>query len=424
MTEVTVFVYSAGKLAAEYSTAPPEQNPTTKWTVTDQLGSPRVLVDSLGQVVSRRDFMPFGEEIFPDGVHRTTSLKYTYADNVRQKFTGYQKDEETGLDFAEARMYENRHARFTAVDPLLASGKNANPQTFNRYVYVLNNPLIFTDPTGLQTNSVVRGRVFYNPAEDTYQIGKCDGCVRVTGPPIESDRSDGNRYRIASNYWRILGRTADFVNESTRANISGGIPSGLDAAARPLGPDPVIDPKGYELNKVREGVEALASQIADAAYTISPDYCRAGVSLPGIRPIEAVGSKDARLYLGGAITNISGVARNLANRDQEGGSTVPRVQGFSFRMSASFGCGYFLTTRMTPPERHYALSAPSFGISAGTPMFHGGVSQPLTDGAPAAVEMGIGPNTGVSVTTTTEVRPNRMSFGDWMRGRRPWEENR
>ncbi len=46
-------------------------------------------------------------------------------------------------------MYNNRHGRFTAVDPLLASGKSANPQTFNRYVYVGNNPVIMTDPTGL-----------------------------------------------------------------------------------------------------------------------------------------------------------------------------------------------------------------------------------------------------------------------------------
>lgn len=46
-------------------------------------------------------------------------------------------------------MYENRHGRFTAVDPLLASGKSANPQTFNRFVYTLNSPINLVDPSGL-----------------------------------------------------------------------------------------------------------------------------------------------------------------------------------------------------------------------------------------------------------------------------------
>lgn len=103
--------------------------------------------------MSRRDFLPFGEEIDADATHRTAARKYGQADNVRQKFTGYQNDEETGLDFAEARMYENRHGRFTAVDPLLASGRSADPQTFNRYVYVMNNPLNLIDPSGMQAAS-------------------------------------------------------------------------------------------------------------------------------------------------------------------------------------------------------------------------------------------------------------------------------
>ena len=125
--------------------------PTVNYTATDPLGSPRVLTNKQGEVISRRDFMPFGEEIAPGAeTHRTAADKYGVGDGVRQQFTGYERDEETGLDFAEARYYYNNHGRFTAVDPLLASGKSANPQTFNRYAYTMNRPLVFVDPTGLQ----------------------------------------------------------------------------------------------------------------------------------------------------------------------------------------------------------------------------------------------------------------------------------
>ncbi len=150
-SETAIFVYSAGKLVAEYSnTQVPVTNPTTRYLTEDHLGTPRVVTDSQGNVISRRDFLPFGEQLDPDVGGRSSVTAYQPTnDNVKQKFTGYQKDEESGLDFAEARMYENRHGRFTAVDPLLASGKSANPQTFNRFVYCVNTPLACTDPTGL-----------------------------------------------------------------------------------------------------------------------------------------------------------------------------------------------------------------------------------------------------------------------------------
>ena len=111
------------------------------------LGSPRVITDQSAQIVSRRDFMPFGEDL---------SRPNYGTDNLRQKFTGYEKDNETGLDFAEARYYNNSVGRFTAVDPLLASGKSANPQTFNRYVYSLNSPLMMSDPSGMQAGWAYR----------------------------------------------------------------------------------------------------------------------------------------------------------------------------------------------------------------------------------------------------------------------------
>jgi len=152
-TETTVFVYAAGQLIAEYSTAI-SQTPSVSYLTNDHLGSPRIITNEYGQVNSRRDFMPFGEDIYLNVGGRTSGLKYGASeDDVRQKFTGYQKDEETGLDFAEARMYENLSGRFTAVDPLLASGKSTDPQTFNRYIYVSNNPLKYEDPSGMLRQS-------------------------------------------------------------------------------------------------------------------------------------------------------------------------------------------------------------------------------------------------------------------------------
>ncbi len=117
-TETTVFVYdAAGKLIAEYSSQS-SQNPTVSYTTTDHLGSPRAITDKQGNVISRRDFMPFGEDLNAGTPNRTESAKYSLTgDTLRKKFTGYEKDTETGLDFAEARYYNNQHGRFAAVDP-------------------------------------------------------------------------------------------------------------------------------------------------------------------------------------------------------------------------------------------------------------------------------------------------------------------
>lgn len=194
-TETTVFVYDgAGVLAAEYSTQTPT-NPNTSYLTTDHLGSPRVITDKQGNVVSRRDFMPFGEEILAGvGGRDAVNQKYTTlgVDNIRQRFTGYEKDIESELDFAEARMYQNKHGRFTAPDPLLASANLPNPQTFNRYVYVGNNPTNITDPSGLDwclkngTNDDIR-----NAGKD----GRCNsGETNIDGTTRKAGDGDWAKY--------------------------------------------------------------------------------------------------------------------------------------------------------------------------------------------------------------------------------------
>ncbi|MBC8030040.1 MAG: DUF4214 domain-containing protein [Pyrinomonadaceae bacterium] len=124
------------------------------WLVSDRLGTPRMIVDRSGSLASvkRHDYLPFGEEIGGPLVGllggRTTTQGYT-VDSVRQKFTGYEADAETGLNFAQARYQSSVQGRFTSVDPLGASASVDDPQTFNRYSYVNNDPLNQVDPDGL-----------------------------------------------------------------------------------------------------------------------------------------------------------------------------------------------------------------------------------------------------------------------------------
>jgi RHS repeat-associated protein len=100
--------------------------------------------------VRRHDYLPFGEENVYNaaGGSRTAANGYV-ADGVRQQFVGYERDNETGLDFAQARYYANVQGRFTSPDPTLLSVNGFNPQTWNRYSYVMNNPLAYADPLGL-----------------------------------------------------------------------------------------------------------------------------------------------------------------------------------------------------------------------------------------------------------------------------------
>jgi RHS repeat-associated protein len=163
----TVYVYDAfGHLTAEYS-ASPSQNGRNYFT-TDHLGSIRLVTDSTGSPLKRYDYIPFGEEI-PSSVNNRSSLYPQVsgsADGQPQKFTGKERDAETGLDFFLARYYSGAQGRFLSpdewkggiVDPITGQDVETNtalpyaditdPQTLNKYAYVRNNPLRYTDPTG------------------------------------------------------------------------------------------------------------------------------------------------------------------------------------------------------------------------------------------------------------------------------------
>jgi RHS repeat-associated protein len=112
-------------------------SPKTRHFHLDHLGTPRLITGNGGAEVSRHTYHPFGEEIAPSPTARE-----------KKQFAGHERDSET-LDYMHARFYAPFMGRFLSVDPIINQKRSlTNPQAWNRYAYVENNPLNRTDPDG------------------------------------------------------------------------------------------------------------------------------------------------------------------------------------------------------------------------------------------------------------------------------------
>jgi RHS repeat-associated protein len=117
----------------------------------DHLGSSSALSDAAGMLVEETAFYPFGQ---PRCQFEPQHAQDTYL------FTQKELDKETGLQYFDRRYLAAPLGRFSAIDFQFASPdllpKNQesefldNPQKLNLYAYVLNSPLVLTDPTGLE----------------------------------------------------------------------------------------------------------------------------------------------------------------------------------------------------------------------------------------------------------------------------------
>lgn len=105
----------------------------------DTLGTSRIITASDGTVCYDADTYPFGGE-------------RAYKDNCDSayKFTGKERDPESGLDNFGARYNSSKYGRFMTPDQFtVTTGRVVDPQQLNLYAYVRNNPLKHIDPTGM-----------------------------------------------------------------------------------------------------------------------------------------------------------------------------------------------------------------------------------------------------------------------------------
>lgn len=146
-------VYLGGMTNVQEATSgvpEPGSSGNVHYFVADHLGSANVELTSGGWPIWQAEYAPFGQEIqngnpIPPEVSSGSSSAF--------KFTGKERDTESGLDYFGARYYGSSMGRFMSPDwsakaEPVPYAKLSNPQSLNLYSYVGNNPLRAVDPDG------------------------------------------------------------------------------------------------------------------------------------------------------------------------------------------------------------------------------------------------------------------------------------
>ncbi|WP_298363011.1 RHS repeat-associated core domain-containing protein [uncultured Bradyrhizobium sp.] len=116
---------------------------TTRYFHTDHLGSISVITDETGAIVERLSYDAWGKRRNANGSDDTAG---SITSQTTRGFTGEEELSVAGLVHLNGRVYDPLLARFTSADPTVTDPMNA--QGWNRYSYVGNDPLAFTDPNG------------------------------------------------------------------------------------------------------------------------------------------------------------------------------------------------------------------------------------------------------------------------------------
>ncbi len=247
---------------------------------TDHLGTVRQTTDAGGNEVAYDVYYPYGREA-------TTSDQ----DGLQWKFTGHERDfnhtgsAEDDLDYMHARYYYPTYSRFTSTDPSGESYDPMLPQSWNRYAYVRNNPIINVDPDGEAAEivfDVAMAGISINQARNDPSFGNILGAVLdVAGAALPFVPSVGGRFidglqaaDKALDGNRVVG-TAVRKTDRFKEHLT---PETLDAARRELAGEVVsVKPDGTpfdHVQKVRNAQRGLQNRISAINTKLS------GVDLP------------------------------------------------------------------------------------------------------------------------------------------------
>ena len=165
------------------------------------------MTNTAGQLTYRAEFDPYGN----------LQLEWSATPNQNtKKFTGYERDAATRLDYAQARYYSAGLGRFMSPDPKgLASANTKSPMSLNRYGYTGGDPVNHVDPAGRDWLISVDLRFFLGglgSACNIYGNGFLDTgriyCGDIFGPSGQ----------LTKQLLNALGRTQEVISNGSQRN--------------------------------------------------------------------------------------------------------------------------------------------------------------------------------------------------------------
>ena len=306
-----------------------------KYVLNDAVGSARALMNNNGSgtstVVSRHDYLPFGEEIWAGIGLRTTTQKYAVTNRARQRFAQLERDQATGLDHTAFRKYDSFAGRWTTPDPI--GGDIADPQSFNRYVYSSNDPLNMIDPFGL----------------DDVPVGPCPSGGCVVDVPIPPDGTP-----IGPGAGPVLPGGVEFVPE---------VPPGEQPPVEPgPGPEPPSpEPPAGDSALTAEIIRKLTQCLKDI-YGVTLTNITAATP-NGLGIVQGSGN-DVRRGQGAIMvtTNTSSFSstdlKNMSNDHAKRNPTHPKVGPGELVLGATFGFGMAGIVTVSPYTNYLANNPP------------------------------------------------------------------
>jgi RHS repeat-associated protein len=193
------------------------QNGTLSWLLADQLGSTSMAVSLTGTVQSQQRYWPWGTARNAGGT-LPTDYRYTWQQEVSV----------IGLYDYDARWYDSDLKRFVQADTLVP--EPGNPQALNRYSYVLNSPVVHSDPTG---HDVIAEAGYWPNARDPEWVER----YRQAHGGAEPNQQDWRDYAFSLGHpgtgpggswtesdWEAYGKVQNLLGELLAQRGNGGLP--------------------------------------------------------------------------------------------------------------------------------------------------------------------------------------------------------